>query len=76
MLFAVNRSLDSEIELDFVAQDFASSELIEHIELYCDDLKAINDKSTERVAAEKVKISKNGTVTLKKHSWNMLRFKI
>ncbi|MBE6618840.1 MAG: alpha-N-arabinofuranosidase [Ruminococcaceae bacterium] len=76
VLFAVNRSLDSEIELDFVAQDFASSELIEHIELYCDDLKAINDKSTERVAAEKVKISENGTVTLKKHSWNMLRFKI
>ncbi len=76
VVFAVNRSLDSDIKLDFVAQDFVSPKLIDHIELYCDDLKAINDKSTERVAAKNVKISENGTITLKKHSWNMLRFKI
>ncbi len=75
VLFAVNRSLDEDILLDFVSEGYGECTLSEHIELYCDDLKAINDKDTERVAPKSVEISKNGDITLKKHSWNMLRFK-
>ena len=51
---------------------------LEHIELYSDDLKAINTKDKECVAPQKVDFSpreaSQQSVTLKKHSWNMVRF--
>ncbi len=76
VVFAVNRSLDEEMSLDITAEDFGALTPIEHIELYCDDLKAINDKDTERVAPKSVEISKDSEIKLKKHSFNMIRFKV
>ena len=75
IVFAVNRSLESEMELDVVLENLGVCKLIEHVELYCDDLKAINDKNTERVAPKQVEINHNIPLMLKKHSWNMLRYK-
>jgi len=72
-LFAVNRSLEEDIDLIVRAEDFGALSLKEHTLLYCDDLKAVNDKDTERVAPQTVPVG-SGTITLKKHSWNMLRF--
>ena len=74
VIYAVNRSLDEDMELELDLEGFASYELFEHIELYNDDLKAINDKDTERVAPVNVPIGDK--VVLKKHSWNMLRFTV
>ena len=48
--------------------------LVEHVELYNDDPKVINDKDTECVAPASVPISDK--VVRKKHSWNMLRFSV
>ena len=73
IVYALNRSLDEEMELDIDLDGFDGCKLIEHVELYADDLKAINDKDTERVAPTNVEIGDK--VVLKKHSWNMLRYK-
>ena len=75
VIYAINRSLDEEMELDLELDGFKTLTLMEHTELYSDDLKAINDKDTERVAPINVEISKDSKITLKKHSWTMLRFK-
>lgn len=76
IVYAVNRSLDENMELEIELQGFGECKLIEHTELYCNDLKAINDKDTERVAPRKVDIGNGDIVILKKHSWNMLRYKL
>ena len=76
IVYAVNRSLSDSIELDVELQGFEDCTLCEHIMLYSDDLKATNDKDTERVAPISVPVSVNERVVLKKHSWNMLRYKI
>ena len=75
IVYAVNRSLDEDMELELMAEDFDGLRLIEHTELYSEDLKAVNDKDTERIAPRSVAISENATIHLKKHSWNMLRYK-
>ena len=46
-----------------------------HPLIFRNDLKAINEKDTERVAPVNVPVSDDGEIVLKKHSWNMLRFK-
>ncbi len=72
IVYAVNRSLDEEMELDITAQGFEGCRIIEHIELYSDDLKAVNTKDSEAVAPRSVPVT-DGAVRLKKHSWNMIR---
>ena len=51
---------------------------IEHIELYSDDLKAMNTEEEEKVAPANVEVSVEVSsvqkVMLKKHSWNMIRY--
>ena len=74
IVYAVNRSLEEQMELDLDLQGFDDYRLIEHKELYCNDLGAINDKNNERVVPTSVKIDPSGRVEIKKHSWNMLRF--
>ena len=78
VVFAVNRSLEEDIELELDFEDFDLVKKLEHIELYSDDLKAINTKDKECVAPQKVDFSSGKasqqSVTLKKHSWNMVRF--
>ena len=53
----------------------AASVIYKHIELYCDDLKAVNSKVSEKVSPVKRTINGEPYIRLKKHSWNMLRFK-
>ena len=76
IVFAVNRSLDENMELDMEIEGFEGCRLVEHIKLYSDDLKSINDKEIERVSPNRVKIRYDGRIILKKHSWNMLRYKV
>jgi len=77
-VFAVNRSLEENLELQLRLGGFENAAMIEHVELYAEDLKCINEKDAERVAptfrsCTEIRSDKQ-TVTLKKHSWNMLRF--
>lgn len=75
VIFASNRSLDEDMELDIDLSCFEGYILAEHVELYCDDLKAVNDKDVSRVLPVNSEVTGASSVTLKKHSWNMLRFK-
>ena len=72
-IFAANRSLEEDMELDLCLEGFGNFKIIEQIELYSDDLKAYNDKDNARVTPASV--ATGDTVTLKKHSWNMIRIK-
>ncbi len=74
VIFAENRSLDSEMSLDIAIEGYESLTPIEHIELYCDDLKAINTKDASPLVPKKRQLT-GTSITLKKHSWNMLRYK-
>ena len=74
VIFAVNRSLEDKIELDVSLKGLEGYTLAEHIELYCDDLKATNSKEEQRVAPRKKEISCGSSISLEKHSWNMLVF--
>ena len=72
IIYAVNRSLEEDMELQVQLQGFEGLRLQEHVQLYCEDLKAVNDRDNQRVAPEKVQPGEK--ILLKKHSWNMLRF--
>ena len=76
IVYAVNRSLDEEMELSVELEGFEGYRPLEHTELYSDDLKAINDKNTERVQPNTIEIKDDELIILKKHSWNMIRYKI
>ena len=76
--FLLNRSLDEEMELNITFENFEGCKAVEHVELYVDDLKAVNTEEKEMVKPANVEVnavvSANQTVILKKHSWNMIRF--
>ena len=71
-VFATNRSLDSDMELSVCGIDGYT--LKEHIELYCDDIKAENGVDCEAISPKKREIIHTSPAILKKHSWNMLVF--
>ncbi len=77
-VFAVNRSLDEDVSIDLTFENFGSCVPVEHLELYSDDLKAFNSAECQNIAPTKVRVSTESgaqhNVTLKKHSWNMLRY--
>ena len=73
VVFVENRSLDSDIELDLVIDGYESLSPISHTELYCDDVKAINTKNEAPLTPRTGEICNKPM--LKKHSWNMLRYK-
>ncbi|MBQ7170949.1 MAG: alpha-N-arabinofuranosidase [Clostridia bacterium] len=75
VVYAVNRSLDEETELEVELERFDGYRLVGHTELYADDLKAVNDKDAERVSPAPVPLREDGKIVLKKHSWNMLRYR-
>ena len=75
VVFAVNRSLEEDMELDVSLEDFGPCSLSRHVELYCDDLKAVNDRDRQPVAPRSLKITPD-RIVLKKHSWNMLVFSL
>lgn len=72
-VFAVNRSLDEDMELALNLEGFETANLEEHIELYSDNLKSINTKESTAIYPEKREIADK--ITLRKHSWNMLIYK-
>ncbi len=78
VVFAVNRALEDVVELDLDLQDFGEIAVEEHVELYADDLKAINTKEDQRVVPKNKEITSQASntplLTLNKHSWNMIRF--
>ncbi len=74
IVFAANRSLEEDLELDIELEGFAGAELISHTELYSDDLKAVNTETDEAVAPANVPVGEN--IVLKKHSFNMLKYKV
>jgi alpha-N-arabinofuranosidase len=73
VVFAVNRSLDEDMELDIDLQGFEGVAPVRHVELYSDDLKATNTKDESPVMPTEKPISDK--VSLAKHSWNMLVYK-
>ncbi len=79
VVFAVNRNLEENMELELCFEDLGKLTATEHIELFCDDLKAVNTKENEEVTPKNVEVSSNPsaahTVTLNRQSWNMIRFK-
>lgn len=74
VVFAANRSLEEEMELNITLKALDGYKLKSHVELYHDDLKAVNDKDIERVSPANREVSNGASVKLKKHSWNMLIF--
>jgi alpha-N-arabinofuranosidase len=73
VVFAVNRSLDEDMELDIDLQGFEGAALTRHVELYSDNLKATNTQDKETVTPIEKTVSEK--ITLAKHSWNMLVYK-
>ena len=73
IVFCVNRSLDTDMELDIDMTNFDGYKLYEHTELYSDNLDEKNTKDSENVKPSNREITDK--IILKKHSWNMLRFK-
>lgn len=78
-VFAVNRNLEEDIELELSFESFGDCEASEHVMLYSDDLFATNSAEAEKVSPINVEVSGGRntahTVNLKKHSWNMITFK-
>jgi len=74
-VFAVNRSLDSDMELTLSLEGYEDYKLVDHTEVYHDDIKVENDKDNQRVYPVSREINDTSAVILKKHSWNMLTFK-
>ena len=73
IVFCVNRSLDTDIELDIKMNGYENYRLYEHTELYSDNLDEKNTVDSENVKPTNREITDK--IILKKHSWNMLRFK-
>jgi alpha-N-arabinofuranosidase len=74
-VFAVNKSLEEDMSLTLDLGGYDKAALISHTELYHDDLKAENTKTTTNVFPEKREIdAASSTINLKKHSFNMLKF--
>lgn len=78
-VFAVNRSLDEDMDFDIDLRDFPEAKLLEHIVLEHEDFKAANTADNP----ENVVPQNNGftaisgskaTSVLHKHSWNVIRF--
>ena len=79
VVFAVNRSLSEDMELNLCFENFEDTIANEHVMLYNDDLKITNSAEKENVTPVNVEISdvkgKEHKVALKKHSFNMIVYK-
>ena len=74
IVYALNRSLDSDIELDINLEGFEDYTLSNHVELYSDNLDEKNTKDFENVSPSECEVN-GDKISLKKHSWNMLVYK-
>jgi alpha-N-arabinofuranosidase len=78
-VFAVNRSLEDNIEFEIDLRDFTGASLTEHIVLEHNDMKAANTaQNPDTVVPHNngiTKVSEDKAIsTLNKHSWNVIRF--
>lgn len=80
-VFAVNRSLEDNVDFTIDLRDFPSATVLEHIVLEHEDLKAVNSA----VEPHTVEPHKNGVTrieaeaavaALPKQSWNVIRFQL
>ena len=71
-VLAVNRSLTEDGELELDLRGLGTPELTEHRQLWHEDLKAVNTADEP----EKVAPSAGDGRTLRRHSWNVLRYKL
>ena len=71
-VLAVNRSLTEDGELSLDLRGFARPELLEHRQLWHEDLKAVNTADRPDAVAP----SAGDGRTLRRHSWNVLRYKL
>ncbi len=71
-VLAVNRSLTEDGELSLDLRGFGAPELVEHRQLWHEDLKAVNTADKP----ENVAPSAGDGRTLRRHSWNVLRYKL
>ena len=78
VVFAVNRSQDEDMTVELNFEAFGNLQKIGHTELYCEDIKAVNDKDQQRVVPRDVAFTPvtatTHTEALKKHSFNMLTY--
>ena len=80
-VFAVNRSLNERIDLEIDLSNFEKIELIEHIVLEHEDMKAINTAEKpynvipNMMGKTKLQLNK-AIASLPKHSWNVIRFQL
>ena len=72
VIFAVNRSQEEDMELTLNLENFGDVQIQAHVELYHEDIKAVNGKDAQRVKPQDREITE-GPLVLKKHSWNMIR---
>ena len=79
VVFAVNRSLSEDMELNLTFENFEETIANEHVMLYNDDLKITNSAEKENVAPIYLEVDdvkgNSHKVTLKKHSYNMIVYK-
>ena len=80
-VFAVNRSIQSDIELTCDLRAFQSLKFYEHIVLHHDDAKAINTEEAPNTVVPVVRKdceSEDGyfKVQIPALSWNVLRFSV
>ncbi|MFA9560462.1 alpha-N-arabinofuranosidase [Evansella sp. AB-rgal1] len=76
-IFAVNRHLEEALELNADVRSFEGYEIVEHIVLENDDLKAVNTATEQNVQPHSNGVStlRDGVVEAKlsKASWNVIR---
>ncbi len=75
-VFAVNRNLEDDVTLELALSGFGEPQLLEHIQMNCSDLKAVNTKSNPETVTPSAGRSQGLTATLENHSWNVLRYKV
>ena len=80
VIFAVNRSLQDSMDLEIDLRDFEGIQLIEHIVMEHEDMKAVNSaQSPDHVSPHNNGITQllpcKALVSLNKHSWNVIRFR-
>lgn len=73
-VFAVNRSLDEDIGLTIELEGIGNCELFEHIELFSDNLSTVNSPENQAVTPQNRECA-SSEILLKKHSWNMIRYR-
>lgn len=71
-LFALNRTLDNEMELSVDLRGFGEVKAVKQTELRCEDLMATNGPGEEKIRPRDVET--DGRIVLRRASWNTILF--